>query len=252
MNEPNAADMATGSDGFPMLELVDVHVSYGAVAALRGISLHINEGEVVALLGANGAGKTTALRAISRTVPVAEGSIHFNGVDMARFKPHTVVQSGIAHSPEGRRIFPDLTVSENLDLGAYCLAAKGTLSELLEKVYAYFPVLAERRNQKGGTLSGGEQQMLAVGRALMSRPKLLMLDEPSLGLAPLIVETIFEIIRQINRNEGVTIFLVEQNANEALLHADRAYILETGTIQMSGPAGDLLNDDRVKAAYLGG
>ena len=252
MNEPNAADMATGSDGFPMLELVDVHVSYGAVAALRGISLHINEGEVVALLGANGAGKTTALRAISRTVPVAEGSIHFNGVDMARFKPHTVVQSVIAHSPEGRRIFPDLTVSENLDLGAYCLAAKGTLSELLEKVYAYFPVLAERRNQKGGTLSGGEQQMLAVGRALMSRPKLLMLDEPSLGLAPLIVETIFEIIRQINRNEGVTIFLVEQNANEALLHADRAYILETGTIQMSGPAGDLLNDDRVKAAYLGG
>ncbi len=235
-----------------MLELNNVHVAYGAVKALKGISLRIDAGEVVALLGANGAGKTTTLRAVSRTVSLAAGTISYADGDMAGVPSHDVVKAGIAHCPEGRRIFPDMTVLENLDLGAYSLNRDGGLQEQLDKVFGYFPVLAERRTQKGGTLSGGEQQMLAVGRALMSRSRLLMLDEPSLGLAPLIVETIFEIIRQINRNENVTIFLVEQNANEALLHADRAYILETGTIQMSGPARDLLNNDRVKAAYLGG
>jgi branched-chain amino acid transport system ATP-binding protein len=234
-----------------MLELEDVKVAYGAVLALKGVSLKVGQGEIVALLGANGAGKSTALRAISRTVPLAGGSIRFEGRDLGRLAPHQVVAAGIAHAPEGRRIFSELTTLENLDLGACRLPDKRDYQGRLDLVFGYFPILAERRHQLGGTLSGGEQQMLAVGRALMSRPRLLLLDEPSLGLAPIVVDTIFEIIRQINRHEQVTIFLVEQNANEALQHADRAYILETGRVQMSGAAADLLRDDRVRAAYLG-
>ncbi len=235
-----------------LLELRDVGVAYGAVKALKGITLQVEEGEIVALLGANGAGKSTTLRAISRVVRCTAGHILFDGRELGRLKAHQVVAAGVAHAPEGRRIFPELTVVENLDMGAYCVRDRQRCRELLERVFHFFPRLAERRKQKGGTLSGGEQQMLAVGRALMSGPRLLMLDEPSLGLAPLIVEKIFAIIRQINEEEGVTIFLVEQNANEALLHANRAYIMETGTMSMSGDARDLLRDPRVKAAYLGG
>lgn len=234
----------------PILSLRDVTVDYGAVRALRGVSLDVYPGEVVALLGANGAGKTTTLRAISRVEP-AGGRITFDGQDLSRLQPHQVVARGLAHSPEGRRIFPELTVAENLDMGAYCIRSAGDRAASLERVYHYFPRLAERREQKGGTLSGGEQQMLAVGRALMSKPKLLMLDEPSLGLAPLIVERIFEIIMEINKQEAVTIFLVEQNAHEALMHSHRAYILETGCITMDGPAQAMLTNPRVQAAYLG-
>lgn len=235
-----------------LLYLQDVHVSYGAIKALKGVSLQVEKGEIVALLGANGAGKTTTLRAISQVVQPTSGQLHFDGRDLNRLKAHQVVAAGLAHSPEGRRIFPDLTVQENLDMGGYCIRSKQQKRQSLDRAFHFFPRLAERRHQKGGTLSGGEQQMLAVGRALMSSPTLLMLDEPSLGLAPLIVEKIFQIIRQINEQEGVTIFLVEQNANEALLHAHRAYILETGTVTMSGPAKDLLDDPKVKEAYLGG
>lgn len=245
-------DPKTSGEPEPLLELTDVHVSYGAVKALKGVSLRVNEGEIVALLGANGAGKTTTLRAVSRTVPLASGSLRFQGRDLLRSKPHQVVAEGIAHAPEGRRIFPELTVAENLDMGAYTASGSRQIMELRDRVYSHFPVLADRAEQNGGTLSGGEQQMLAVARALMSSPRLLMLDEPSLGLAPMIVEKIFQIITEINETEKVTIFLIEQNANEALLHADRAYIIETGVISMSGKAGDLRHDPRVKAAYLGG
>lgn len=235
-----------------MLELEHVSVAYGAVRALRGVSLTIAAGEVVTLLGANGAGKSTTLRAISRTVPLSAGHIRFRGKDLVSCPAHEVVACGISQSPEGRRIFPELTVLENLEIGAYTVRDPAVRKEALEKVFHYFPLLPKRLNQAGGTLSGGEQQMLAVGRALMSNPSLLMLDEPSLGLAPLIVERIFEIIQQINKEEGVAIFLVEQNANEALLHADRAYVLENGTISMSGDAKTLLGDSRIVEAYLGG
>jgi branched-chain amino acid transport system ATP-binding protein len=235
-----------------VLELQSVELSYGAVAALRSISLTVREGEVVALLGANGAGKTSTLRAVSRTVPLTGGSVRFEGADISRLAPHQVVAAGISHAPEGRRIFPDLTVMENLEVGAFTVRDRRLIAETRDRVLAYFPVLSERARQKGGTLSGGEQQMLAVARALMSGPRLLMLDEPSLGLAPMVVERIFEIIDQINREEGVAIFLVEQNANEALQHADRAYILENGSITMCGEAAELRDDERVRAAYLGG
>ncbi len=240
------------SQDTPILSLVDIQVSYGAIRALKNVSLEIYPGEIVSLLGANGAGKTTTLRATSRTVPLAGGSIYFNGMNLNQLPPHHVVAKGLAHSPEGRRIFPDLTVMENLEMGAYCISDKSQINESIEHVFHFFPRLEERMKQKGGTLSGGEQQMLAVGRALMSRPKVLMLDEPSLGLAPLIVEKIFEIIVKINKEEGTTIFLVEQNANEALLHSHRAYILENGTTTISGDAKALLKDDRIRAAYLGG
>ena len=234
-----------------MLVLEDIHLSYGAVKALKGVNLEIKEGEIVALLGANGAGKTSTLNAISGTAKISSGKMTFGDLDLAKVPAHKIVSHGLAHCPEGRRIFAEMTVMENLDLGAYQLKDKSLYDELLEKNFNYFPRLKERMKQKGGTLSGGEQQMLAVARALMSKPKLLMLDEPSLGLAPLIVNKIFEIIRQINKEENVTIFLVEQNANEALRQADRAYIIETGQTTMSGKASDLLNDDRVKEAYLG-
>jgi branched-chain amino acid transport system ATP-binding protein len=232
----------------PLLELQDVHVKYGAVAALKGISLHVEEGEIVTLLGANGAGKTTTLRTISGLLRPAAGHVLFEGRPIDALPAHQVLSLGIGHVPEGRRVFPRMSVLENLEMGAY--QRKGGSRDVLERVYELFPVLAERKGQDGGTLSGGEQQMLAIGRALMSRPRLLLLDEPSMGLAPLIVAKIFEIISEIN-NDGMTVLLVEQNAAQALKLASRGYVLETGSIVMSDSAQALLSDDRVRAAYLG-
>jgi branched-chain amino acid transport system ATP-binding protein len=234
-----------------VLTLTGVTVAYGPVQALRGVSLHVDAGEVVALLGANGAGKSTLLRAVSRLVPLSGGAITFDGTDLSRFKPHEVLGLGIAHCPEGRRIFPELTVAENLMLGAHTVKDPAVVARNLDRAFHYFPVLADRREQQGGTLSGGEQQMLAVVRALMTSPKLLLLDEPSLGLAPKLTDQIFAIIRQINREEHITVFLVEQNANEALLYANRAYVLEQGRCTMEGPAPVLRRDERVIKAYLG-
>ncbi|MFA6294554.1 MAG: ABC transporter ATP-binding protein [Victivallales bacterium] len=236
-----------------ILEIKNACVSYGAVEALKSVSLHLKEGEIVALLGANGAGKTSLLNAISRLVRVKSGQIIFNSRDITGDRPESVVHGGVAHCPEGRRIFYELTVMENLQLGAYSLKNKDCLRGNLEKALDYFPVLADRKNQRGGTLSGGEQQMLAVARALMSSPKLLLLDEPSLGLAPMLIDQIFDIIRKINREENVTILLVEQNANEALLHSDRAYVLENGKITIdSDDTEKLLKDPHIIRAYLGG
>ncbi len=236
-----------------ILEIKNACVSYGAVEALKNVSLHLKEGEIVALLGANGAGKTSLLNAVSRLVRVKSGQIIFNSRDISGDRPESVVHAGVAHCPEGRRIFYELTVMENLQLGAYSLKNRDLIRDNLEKALAYFPVLADRKNQRGGTLSGGEQQMLAVARALMSSPKLLLLDEPSLGLAPMLIDQIFDIIRKINREENVTILLVEQNANEALLHSDRAYVLENGKITIdSDDSGKLLKDPHIIKAYLGG
>lgn len=231
-----------------MLEVKDLHVNYGAVHALNGISLHVDDGEIVSLIGANGAGKTTTLRTITGLEKAASGSVMFDGHDLRKAEPSKIITYKLAHVPEGRHIFPQMTVEENLEMGAYDDPAG--MEETMKDVYKRFPRLEERRRQLAGTLSGGEQQMLAVGRALMSRPKLMMLDEPSLGLAPLVVQDIFSIIREINRQE-VTVLLVEQNANMALKIADLAYVLETGTITMSGTGAELLADSRVKEAYLG-
>ena len=232
-----------------LLELDDVHVSYGKIEAIRGISFEVDEGEIVTLIGANGAGKSTTLKTISGLRTVAQGEIRFNGQVITRMPGHKRVLAGISQAPEGRGIFPGMTVVENLHMGAY--ARSGDFSKDLAKVYDLFPRLAERKRQAGGTLSGGEQQMLAIGRALMSEPKVLLLDEPSMGLAPMLVNQIFSIIEEINRR-GTTILLVEQNAQQALKIAHRAYVLETGQIVKSAPAADLLNDPEVKAAYLGG
>ncbi len=235
------------------LEVRDLSVSYGAVEALSNVSLHINEGEIVTLLGANGAGKSSMLHAISRIIPAKSGRIIFNGNDITGERPETIVRKGIAHCPEGRKIFFDLTVLENLQIGAYSIREQDIIDANLEKMFNYFPVLKDRRSQKGGTLSGGEQQMLAVGRSLMSSPKLLLLDEPSLGLAPKLIDQIFDIIREINHKEKVTVFLIEQNANEALLHADRAYVLENGRISITSEnAEELLSNPHIIRAYLGG
>jgi branched-chain amino acid transport system ATP-binding protein len=231
-----------------LLELSGTEVRYGAIPALRGVSLEVADGEIVALLGANGAGKTTTLRAISGLVHPARGSIVFAGEEIKRLPAHSIVSRGIGHVPEGRRIFPRLSVLENLEMGAY--QRHGNLHDDFERVFALFPILKERKRQDGGTLSGGEQQMLAIGRALMCRPRLLLLDEPSMGLAPLVVESIFAIIEQI-RSDGATILLVEQNASQALQVADRGYVLENGAIVMADRADVLLDDDRVRAAYLG-
>jgi branched-chain amino acid transport system ATP-binding protein len=231
-----------------MLELQDLHVKYGAVAALKGITIEVNEGEIVTLLGANGAGKTTTLRTISGLLRPASGHVVFEGQPIDALPAHQVVGIGIGHVPEGRRVFPRMSVLENLEMGAY--QRKGGNKQVMDRVFELFPVLAERRAQDGGTLSGGEQQMLAIGRALMSRPRLLLLDEPSMGLAPLIVAKIFEIIAEINA-DGTTVLLVEQNAAQALKLAGRGYVLETGSIVMSDDAQTLLSDDRVRAAYLG-
>ena len=233
-----------------MLELRDVSSGYGAIEALRGIDLSVDQGEVVTLIGANGAGKSTTLRNITGLVPVTSGDILFEGVRLNGIPTQHIVGMGISMVPEGRQIFANLSVADNLDLGAYLQKNKVENARQLEKVFALFPRLEERRKQLGGTLSGGEQQMLAIGRAMMARPRLLLLDEPSLGLAPMLVHTILMAIDEINR-EGTTILLVEQNANAALKHSHRGYVLETGSIVMEGPSERLAADPRVREAYLG-
>ena len=233
-----------------LLEVNDIHVYYGSIHAVKGVSLEVNEGEIVTLIGANGAGKSTVLNTISGLLHPRGGSVSFLGQDLKGVPPHKLVARGMAQVPEGRRIFLQMTVEENLEMGAY--TQPGTsVEESLEDVYRRFPRLRERRRQIAGTLSGGEQQMLAMGRALMSRPKLLMLDEPSMGLAPILVEQIFDIIRELHAG-GTTILLVEQNAQAALSVADRAYVLETGRISLSGTGAELMASDKVREAYLGG
>lgn len=234
-----------------MLELKDVNVYYGNIHALKGVSLTVKPGELVAILGANGAGKTTTLRAISGLLKPQSGSIIYEGHELVGESPHNIVALGISHVPEGRQIFSSLTVEENLRLGAYQRHDRELVSEDREMVFTLFPRLKDRRHQMAGTLSGGEQQMLAIGRAIMSRPRLLLLDEPSLGLAPLIVELIFDVIRGF-KEKGMTILLVEQNAYQALDLADRAYVLETGAVKLTGTSQELLNNEDVKKAYLGG
>ncbi len=233
-----------------LLELADVQVHYGQVAALKGITVTVDEGEIVTLIGANGAGKTTTLKTISGLRPVTSGTITFEGEDITGRAPHRLVEMGICQAPEGRGIFPGMSVMENLEMGTYARRGKSASSQL-DRVLGLFPRLAERRSQPGGTLSGGEQQMLAIGRALMAQPKLLLLDEPSMGLAPKLVAQIFTIITEINA-QGTTILLVEQNASQALQRAHRAYVLEVGRVVKAADASALLNDDAVKAAYLGG
>ena len=233
-----------------MLKIRDLSVHYGKIKAVRQIDMDIAQGEIVSLIGANGAGKSTTLRALSGLVKAAGGSVEFEGKDITGWSAKAIVEAGISHCPEGRQIFPRMTVMENLELGAYTRKDTKNLSVEYDKIFEYFPVLAQRRSQMGGTLSGGEQQMLAIGRALMSKPKLLLLDEPSLGLAPLLVEKIFEIIQNINR-EGMTVLLIEQNAWQALNISNRGYVMETGSVAITGVAADLLHNDHVRRAYLG-
>lgn len=232
-----------------ILEVKNLEVYYGVIKALQGISFDVNEGEIVALIGANGAGKTTTLHTITGLLKAAAGTITFGGRDITKVRGDKIVGMGMAHVPEGRRVFADLTVYENLKLGAYTRKDKTEVEETLTMIYKRFPRLLERKNQPAGTLSGGEQQMLAMGRALMSHPKLIVLDEPSMGLSPIYVNEIFDIIQEINKS-GTTVLLVEQNAKKALSIANRAYVLETGAIVLSGNAKDLMNDDSVKKAYL--
>ncbi|WP_433347795.1 ABC transporter ATP-binding protein [Microtetraspora malaysiensis] len=232
-----------------LLEIKDIHVHYGKIEALKGVSLEVDEGEIVTLIGANGAGKTTTLKTISGLRGLSSGSITFDGKDISRLPGHKRVLVGIGQSPEGRGVFPGMTVTENLLMGAY--ARRGDFSKDLDEVFELFPRLAERKDQAGGTMSGGEQQMVAIGRALMSKPKVLLLDEPSMGLAPMLVAQIFSIIKKINER-GTTVLLVEQNAQQALQLAHRAYVLETGRVVKSAPAADLLDDPQVREAYLGG
>ena len=235
----------------PMLKIDNIDVYYGAIHALKGIGLEVNEGEIVTLIGANGAGKSTTLRTISGLLKPKAGSITFLGQNIAGVRTHEIVKKGISQVPEGRRVFAEMTVMENLDLGAFVRKDKAGIQQDLKHVFELFPRLEERKNQSAGTLSGGEQQMLAMGRALMSRPKLLLLDEPSMGLAPLLIKEIFNIIVDINKS-GTTVLLVEQNANMALSIANRAYVLETGRITLSGKAQDLAASEDVRKAYLGG
>ncbi|WP_300669746.1 ABC transporter ATP-binding protein [Desulfoluna sp.] len=234
-----------------MLKLSHVNTFYGNIQALKGLSIEINEGEIITLIGANGAGKTTTLMSISGVVPPRSGEIIFDGVPIHAMSPEKIVKMGLCQVPEGRRIFPQLTILENLDMGAYLREDKDGVQQDLDYVMDLFPILKERRNQAGGTLSGGEQQMLAISRALMARPRLLLLDEPSLGLAPLIIRQIFDIIARINKENGTTIFLVEQNANLALKSAHRGYVMENGVVTLSDTAENLLANEEVKKAYLG-
>ncbi|HXG63798.1 MAG TPA: ABC transporter ATP-binding protein [Blastocatellia bacterium] len=233
-----------------MLELRDVTARYGDVQVLWGVTLAVREGSIATLVGANGAGKTTTLKAISGVVPVSGGEIFFDGENIARLSPHAIAARGIAHVPEGRRLFPLMSVKENLLLGAASAEAGRKRDETLEQVYALFPRLKERERQMAGTLSGGEQQMVAIGRGLMARPRLMMLDEPSLGLAPIVVREMFEIIQSVNQ-EGITILLVEQNVQQSLRLADQCYVLENGRVTLAGAGSELLNDERVRQAYLG-
>ena len=233
-----------------LLDVRDVEVYYGVIRALKGVSLHVNKGEVVALIGANGAGKTTMLHTITGLVPAKSGSIVYDGHELTTMPAHKILPLGMAHVPEGRRIFQQLSVYDNLKLGAYTVKNKAQIEKNLRYVYKHFPRLEERKKQVSGTLSGGEQQMLARGRALMSNPKLILMDEPSMGLSPLLVTEIFQIIKEDSR-DGTTVLLVEQNAKKALSIADRAYVLETGSISLEGNAAELINDEQVKTAYLG-
>lgn len=233
-----------------LLEIKDLEVNYGVIKAIKGVSFDVNEGEIIALIGANGAGKTTILHTITGLIQAKKGSIVFDGKEITKTPPHKIVSMGMAHVPEGRRIFQQLSVLENLKLGAYTRKDKSEIASTLKMVYERFPRLEERKNQVAGTLSGGEQQMLAMGRALMSKPRIILMDEPSMGLSPLLVSEIFDIIKVINES-GTTVLLVEQNAKKALSIADRAYVLETGKITLSGDAKDLINDESVKKAYLG-
>jgi branched-chain amino acid transport system ATP-binding protein len=242
--------MSANGAGTPILEVSDIHSYYGSIQALKGISLTVNEGEIVTLLGANGAGKTTTLRSINGLNRPRQGTIRFQGSDITTTPPHEIVKRGIAQSPEGRRLFPRMSVNENLEMGAFQRSDRSSIKSDMDRVFELFPRLQERRNQKAGTLSGGEQQMCAIGRALMAQPKLLLLDEPSLGLAPIFVERIFDIIRQINE-EGTSILLVEQNALMALDAADRGYVLETGRIVLADNAAALKTNEEVRKTYLG-
>ncbi len=233
-----------------LLEVKDLQVYYGMIQALKGISFEVGQGEVVALIGANGAGKTTTLHAITGLLPIKNGTVTLAGTEITKAPPHKIVEMGMAHVPEGRRVFANLTVYQNLRMGAYTRKDKQEYEETLNRVYEKFPRLKERRNQPAGTLSGGEQQMLAIGRALMSKPKIMLMDEPSMGLSPIYVNEIFQIIQEVSA-AGTTVLLVEQNAKKALSIADRAYVLETGKIVLDGKASELLNDESIKKAYLG-
>ena len=233
-----------------MLEVKDLEVYYGVIQAIKGVSFQVNKGEVIALIGANGAGKTTILHTITGLLSPKKGSVMFEGTDITKVPAHKIVSMGMAHVPEGRRVFADLSVYENLKMGAYTRKDKAEIEESLKQIYERFPRLEERKNQMAGTLSGGEQQMLAMGRALMSRPQIILMDEPSMGLSPILVNEIFNIIESVSKS-GTTVLLVEQNAKKALSIADRAYVLETGNIVMEGKAKDLLEDDAIKKAYLG-
>ena len=233
-----------------MLEIKDIEVFYGVIQAIKGISFEVNEGEVIALIGANGAGKTTILHTITGLLSPKKGSVIFEGKDITKVQAHKIVSLGMAHVPEGRRVFAELSVYQNLKMGAYTRKDKAEIAQTLEMVYKRFPRLEERKNQLAGTLSGGEQQMLAMGRALMSHPKIIVMDEPSMGLSPILVNEIFDIIQEVSAG-GTTVLLVEQNAKKALSIADRAYVLETGKIVLDGDAKELMNDDSIKKAYLG-
>jgi branched-chain amino acid transport system ATP-binding protein len=233
-----------------VLEVTGLHVAYGGIQAVRSITFHVNQGEMVALIGANGAGKTSTLKAIARVIDTVGGDVHFCGEKIDRIAPHDIIRKGIALVPEGRGVFPRLSVAENLAMGAFIRDDKAEIAIDLEKVYGYFPRLKERESQLAGTLSGGEQQMLAIGRALMSRPKLLLLDEPSMGLAPIMVQKIFEVVRAVAA-DGMTTLLIEQNAKLALQVSQRAYVMESGEITLHGDSADLLEDPKVRAAYLG-
>lgn len=233
-----------------MLEIKDLEVFYGMIQAIKGVSFDVNEGEVIALIGANGAGKTTILHTITGLINAQKGSVWFEGKDITKVPAHKIVSMGMAHVPEGRRVFANLTVLQNLKMGAYTRKDKTEIEQTLDSIYKRFPRLMERQNQLAGTLSGGEQQMLAMGRALMSHPKIILMDEPSMGLSPIFVNEIFDIIKSVSAS-GTTVLLVEQNAKKALSIADRAYVLETGKIVLSGKASDLLNNDSIKKAYLG-
>jgi branched-chain amino acid transport system ATP-binding protein len=235
-----------------LLELENVHTYYGRIHALKGVALRVDEGEIVTLIGANGAGKSTTLRTISGLVKAQHGSVRLRGKEITRMLPHEIVIAGVGHVPEGRGIFPRLTVRENLAMGAFTVSDQDEVAKRMEMVFGLFPRLKERFNQKGGTLSGGEQQMLATGRGLMLKPQILLMDEPSMGLAPVLVETIFDVVRELNQRDGMTILLVEQNAQMALRYAARAYVLETGRIVLSGTAQEIAQNPEVKKAYLGG